>query len=201
MEVAQVSMSKEGTAKSEQHQSHVDGFIDHEGVQHEYTTPGQTITKEYYIKVLRGLRDAVRRKRPQLWASGDWQLHHDNAPAQSSALLQAFFGKTRQVFQPPYIPNLAPCNFWLFPKLQLPLKVRRFMSAMVTQYISSLNGISLPTDWPHGRVTSHMHSKVSSDWLPSYIKATRPFLKILKMAGYFPDRRRSSLILHNKYPF
>ena len=32
-----------------------------------------------------------------------------------------------------------------------------------------------------------MHSKFSSDWLPSYIKATRPVLKIFKMAGYFPD--------------
>ena len=28
-----------------------------------------------------------------------------------------------------------------------------------------------------------MHSKVSSDWLPSYVKATRPVLEILKMAG------------------
>jgi len=32
-----------------------------------------------------------------------------------------------------------------------------------------------------------MHSTVSSDWLPSYIKATQPVLKIFKMAGYFPD--------------
>jgi len=32
-----------------------------------------------------------------------------------------------------------------------------------------------------------MNSKVSSDWLPSYIKATRPDLEIFKMAGYFPD--------------
>jgi len=32
-----------------------------------------------------------------------------------------------------------------------------------------------------------MHSKVSSDWLPSYIKVTRPVLEIFKMAGYFPD--------------
>jgi len=32
-----------------------------------------------------------------------------------------------------------------------------------------------------------MHSKVSSDWLPSYIKATRPVLEILKIDGYFPD--------------
>jgi len=32
-----------------------------------------------------------------------------------------------------------------------------------------------------------MDSKVSSDWLPSYIKATRPILEIFKMTGYFPD--------------
>jgi len=32
-----------------------------------------------------------------------------------------------------------------------------------------------------------MHSKVSSDLLPSYIKATRPVLEIFKMARYFPD--------------
>jgi len=32
-----------------------------------------------------------------------------------------------------------------------------------------------------------MDSKVSSDWLPSYIKAMRPVLEILKIAGYFPD--------------
>jgi hypothetical protein len=32
-----------------------------------------------------------------------------------------------------------------------------------------------------------MHSKVSSDWLLSYIKATQPVLEIFKMDGYFPD--------------
>jgi len=35
-----------------------------------------------------------------------------------------------------------------------------------------------------------MHSKVSSDWLPSYIKATQPVLEIFKLAGYFPDGPR-----------
>jgi transposase len=54
----------------------------------------RTITKKDYIEVLRRLRDAVRRRRPQMWASGDWQLHHDNGPAHSAVLLQAFFCKT-----------------------------------------------------------------------------------------------------------
>jgi hypothetical protein len=31
----------------------------------------QTITKEYYIEVLHRLRDALKRKWPRLWASGD----------------------------------------------------------------------------------------------------------------------------------
>jgi len=35
---------------------------------------------------------------------------------------------------------------------------------------------------------SWMHSKVSSDWLPSYIKATRLVLEIFTMAEYFLDR-------------
>jgi len=39
-------------------------FFDHEDVHHKYTPPGQTITKEYYIKVLRWLRDAIRSKWP-----------------------------------------------------------------------------------------------------------------------------------------
>jgi hypothetical protein len=37
------------------------------------------------------------------------------------------------------------------------------------------------------RESSRMHSKVSSDELRSYIKATRPVLEILKRARYLPD--------------
>jgi len=39
---------------------------------------------------------------------------------------------------------------------------------------------------------SRIRSKVSSDWLPSHIKATRHVLAIFKMAGYFPDRPRKA---------
>jgi hypothetical protein len=67
-------------------------FLNHEGVVHqEYAPPDQTITKEYYIAVLCQVMDAVRRRRPQLWESGDWQHHHDNAPTHSLALMRAFF--------------------------------------------------------------------------------------------------------------
>ena len=69
-------------------------FFDSCGVMHhEYAPQGQNINKEYYLEVLRCLRDAVRHKRPDLWASGMWQLHHDNAPAHSSQLIRMFLVK------------------------------------------------------------------------------------------------------------
>ena len=68
-------------------------------------------------------------RRPRLWATGDWQLHHDNAPVHASRLVQRFLVKHQitQVTQPPYSPDLVSCNFWLFPKLKSPLKGKKFL--------------------------------------------------------------------------
>jgi hypothetical protein len=84
-------------------------------VHHEYTSLGQTVNKGYYQKVLRHLRDAVLCKR---------QLHHDNPPTHSSHLIQDFLAKhgILQVCQAPYSPDMAPCDFWLFPRLKTLLK-------------------------------------------------------------------------------
>ncbi|KAJ4445629.1 hypothetical protein ANN_12311 [Periplaneta americana] len=106
-------------------------FFDVRGiVHHKYAPEGQTVTKEYYHDVLRRLRDAVRRKRPDMWTANNWHLHHDNAPAHSSQLIHTFLAKhgITTVLQPPYSPDLAPCDFWLFPKLKTPLKGSRFES-------------------------------------------------------------------------
>ena len=47
-------------------------FFYYEGVvHHEYAPPGQTINKEYYVQILKRLREAVRRKRPHFWSSCD----------------------------------------------------------------------------------------------------------------------------------
>jgi hypothetical protein len=69
-------------------------FFDYHAIVHQsYAPEGQTINKEYYLEVIRNLRDAVGRKRPNLCASRNWQLHHDNAPAHSSHLIQSFLVK------------------------------------------------------------------------------------------------------------
>ena len=95
---------------------------------YEFAPRGQTINKEYYVEVLKRLRDAVRRKRPRFWSCGDWLLHHDNAPVHSSNLVQKFLAKPKivQLRQPPYSPDIAPCAFWMFPKLKMALKGKRF---------------------------------------------------------------------------
>ena len=69
-------------------------------------------------------------KRLQLWATGDWQLHHDNAPIHVARLTQRFFAKSQitQVIQPSYRPDLVPSDFWLFPKLKSLLKEKRFQT-------------------------------------------------------------------------
>jgi hypothetical protein len=77
------------------------------------------------------------------------QLHQNNAPGHSTALTLGFFLEKHhfaQIYQTPYSPDLTPCDFWLFPKLNSPLKGWRFVNATVAQYTNSLNGVSLLTD-------------------------------------------------------
>ena len=97
-------------------------------VHHEYLPERSTVNQTYYIEVLKRLRDAIRRKRPELWRSGDWFFHHDNAPAHSALRTREFLAKHSITVlpHPPYSPDLAPCDFFLFPMLKRPLKGRRF---------------------------------------------------------------------------
>jgi hypothetical protein len=48
-------------------------------VLHEFVPHGQMVNKRLYHEVLWRLKDAVHRKRPELWEKETWLLHHDNA--------------------------------------------------------------------------------------------------------------------------
>ena len=105
-------------------------FFDYRGVVYQKFLPyGRTVNKEYYLEVMRHLRGGIRRKRPELWKNNSKLLHHDNAPAHSSLLMRAFLAKNNPTIikgQPRYSPDLAPCDFFLSPKLKRPMKGRRF---------------------------------------------------------------------------
>ncbi|UYV65333.1 hypothetical protein LAZ67_3003977 [Cordylochernes scorpioides] len=100
-------------------------FFDCRGVvHHEFLPQGRTVNKKYYLQVMRNLREAIRQKRPDLWKNKNWLLHHDNAPAHTLLLVRDFLTKnnTPMMPQPPYSPDLPPCDFFLFPKLKKPKK-------------------------------------------------------------------------------
>ena len=124
-------------------------FFDSRGfVHHEYAPEDQIIDKEYHQKVLRRLREAVRRKRPNMRVANNFQLHHDNAPAHSAHVIHAFLAKNSMLLvrRTPYFPDLARCDFWLFPKLKTILKGRRFHSREDIMKKSTEELISIPEE-------------------------------------------------------
>ena len=65
------------------------------------------------------LRESVRRKRLGLWPDM-WILHYDSALAHDALRVCEFPAKNSitKMDHPPYAPDLATCDFWLFPKLK-----------------------------------------------------------------------------------
>ena len=99
----------------------------------EFMPQGGTIKWEDYCETLMRMKEAVRWKRPHLWTKNQegtrsFRLHQDNAPAHVAAPTLAKFGEwgIDLVAHPPYSPDLAPCDFALFPKLKEDLRGRRF---------------------------------------------------------------------------
>ena len=64
-------------------------------------------------------RKRFHRKTPALFKSGQWHFHQDNALVHNSIVVTDYLTKMgiKTVPQPPYSPDFAPCDFWLFPKL------------------------------------------------------------------------------------
>ncbi|UYV61355.1 hypothetical protein LAZ67_1004535 [Cordylochernes scorpioides] len=86
-------------------------FLDNKSIVHpEYLPAGQTVIKEMYLGILRRLREAIRKK------------------GQKNGLMQVFLAKngTEILPQPPISPDIAPNDFFLFPKHKAVLKRRHF---------------------------------------------------------------------------
>ena len=104
-------------------------FFDHQGmVHHEFVSQGQTVNQHFYKEVLTRLVNKICKKQRASWAGKTWILHHDNAPAHTALSVKQFLvsKEITTLHYPPYSPDLAPCNFFLFPKLKGILKWTRF---------------------------------------------------------------------------
>ena len=104
-------------------------FFDSTGMIYMHWVPtGQTVNTEYKVEVLREFRKRFRRKRPVLFKSGQWHFHHYNAPVHNSILVTDYLTMMgiKTVPHPLYSPDLAPSDFWLFPKLKEKLKGCRY---------------------------------------------------------------------------
>ena len=75
------------------------------------------------VTMLRFVREFSKRflgKRPALFKSAQWHFHQDNAPVHNCILVTDYLTKMgiKTVSHPSYSPDLAPCDFWVFPKLR-----------------------------------------------------------------------------------
>ena len=101
-------------------------FFDISGIVHmEFLPQGTTVSQHVYKEILRRLIVSVRTKRRDQYENNDWLLHHDNAPSHNVLTIRQFLTERNVTMldQPPYSPDLAPCDFFLlFPKLKSVIK-------------------------------------------------------------------------------
>ena len=93
----------------------------------DYLPKGATMNGEYYAALIAQVREAIKEKRRGKLAHGVLLLQ-DNAPSHTSqvakrAVRDAGF---EEINHPPYSPDLAPSDFYLFKDLKETLRGRRF---------------------------------------------------------------------------
>jgi len=124
MGLRNITQIQKSTASLVQYESDA-VFFDCKGVIHHKLLPrGRMVNKEYYLQVMKSLKEAVRRRRPDFWKENKWLLHQVNAPVHSSLLICDFLTKHEitHVPHPPCSPDFAEANFFLFIKLKSLLK-------------------------------------------------------------------------------
>jgi histone-lysine N-methyltransferase SETMAR len=113
-------------------------------VHFEFLEQGRTVNQHCYLEILARLREAVRQRRPGLQPD-TWILilDHDDAPAHDALAVREFLAKKSitKLAHPPYSPDLALCNFRLFPKLKTALKGYRFSD------IADIHGHAMTILW------------------------------------------------------
>ena len=95
----------------------------------DYLQKGKTINGDYYAKLLRELRQAIKSKRPGQLIKGVL-LHQDNSTAHKSLVAMSVVHDCgfELIDHPPYSPDLAPSDYFLFPNFEKHLAGKRYES-------------------------------------------------------------------------
>lgn len=93
----------------------------------EYKKKGETINATSYASTLHNLREAIKAKRRGKLTAGVLLLH-DNAPVHTARVSKAAVRDCgfEEINHPPYSPDLAPSDYYLFPNLKKDLRGKRF---------------------------------------------------------------------------
>lgn len=95
----------------------------------DYLKKGQTINSDYYVGLLEVLKDEIAKKRPHL-KKKKVLFHQDNAPCHKSLKMMAKLHELsfELLPHPPYSPDLAPSDYFLFADLKRMLAGKKFSS-------------------------------------------------------------------------
>ena len=91
----------------------------------------------------KGVQEEIPREEASTLQIGSVAFPAENAPVRNSILVIDYLTKmgTETVPHPPYSPDLAPCDFWLFPRLRgcrYP-RIEKMKEAM-TKFIEDFHG-------------------------------------------------------------
>lgn len=101
----------------------------------------RTVNAEWYSTVcLPKVFTELENERPHTGLRGI-MLHHDNAPAHTAADTLDFLHDRRVqlVTHPAYSPDLAPCDFFLFPTVKKSMRGKRFVNE--NEAIAAMNDV------------------------------------------------------------
>lgn len=107
---------------------------------------GSTVTSAWYVNTcLPAVFEGILQGRQKGQLRRHF-LHHDNAPAHTAQNTVQFLEESgiKLTGAPAYSPDLAPCDFWLFPKIKQPLRGKLFATRQelidaVNQQLSQLS--------------------------------------------------------------
>jgi len=99
-------------------------FFNWQGIIHkEFVPEGETITAVYYKGIMERLLNRIQCVRQGMCESGDWLILH-NTPSHNATIIKQLLAQQNVtvLHHPPYLTDLAPADYFLFPKVKSHLK-------------------------------------------------------------------------------